>query len=164
MAGRALPGENQWSVVSVAAVMVTGDGRYLLQQRDDVPWLRVPGHWCLFGGSMESGEAPEEAMLRELLEELEYVPRQIRWFTEMGFVLPQLDVTGTRKVYFEIPIEPADIDRMVQHEGAGRGLFTLAELLQHDRITPWDVYALMLHARQATIFRKPAPVPADAAD
>src|SRR5579872_492447 len=112
-----LPGEGQWSEIAAAALMVTGDGRYLMQRRDDAPWLRVPGHWCLFGGGVESGESAEQAMLRELAEELEYVPRAIRWFTEIGFVLPELGVTGTRKVFFEIPIEPEETDRMVQHEG-----------------------------------------------
>ena len=60
------------------------------------------------------------------------------------------------------PVVQVTAAEMVQHEGAGRGLFTLTELLQHDRITPWDVYALMLHARQATIFKKPVPRPKDA--
>jgi len=40
-------------------------------------------------------------------------------------------------------------------------LFTLPELLRHDQIVPWDVYAVMLHARRAMVLKKPTPRPED---
>ena len=54
----------------VGAILWTDDGRVLLQQRDDRPDLRYPGYWTLFGGQVEEGESPDQAIVRELIEEL----------------------------------------------------------------------------------------------
>lgn len=45
-------------------------GGYLLQLRDDKEGIWFPGMWGTFGGSLDPGELPAEAMLRELKEEL----------------------------------------------------------------------------------------------
>jgi 8-oxo-dGTP diphosphatase len=55
----------------VSAIPVNGEGEILLQQRDDRPDLNYPGYWTTFGGKVEDGETPDEAMRRELLEEIE---------------------------------------------------------------------------------------------
>ena len=47
----------------------TNDGRLLLQQRGD-NWDRFPGMLATFGGQIDTGESPEEGMIRELSEEL----------------------------------------------------------------------------------------------
>lgn len=60
--------EAQRAVVGV--ILVDADGRILLQQRDDKPDLRYPGWWTIFGGAVEAGETPEQAIRREMLEEL----------------------------------------------------------------------------------------------
>ncbi len=143
----------------VAALMVAADGRYLMQLRDDRPSLRVADHWCLFGGRVEPGETPRAALIRELAEELEFSPRVVRWFTETGFVMPQLGVGPSWKTFFEVPITQPEIDAMVQHEGADRQLFALDELLRQPRVVPWDVQAIILHARRDVIF---GPVPSEA--
>ncbi len=46
------------------------DGRILLQMRDDVPGIAMPGKWGLFGGGIDPGEGPYEAVVRELHEEI----------------------------------------------------------------------------------------------
>lgn len=52
----------------VGALLVR-DGKVLLGRRAaDRAWL--PGAWDLFGGHVEPGETPEEALRRELAEEL----------------------------------------------------------------------------------------------
>src|SRR6201999_3754337 len=38
-----------------AALLVTPDGRYLMQHRDDKPGILLPGHWALFGGTIDPG-------------------------------------------------------------------------------------------------------------
>lgn len=53
----------------VLAVLLV-DGRYVMQLRDDKPGIAAPGVWGLFGGSVEVGEEPRVALLREVEEEL----------------------------------------------------------------------------------------------
>lgn len=48
---------------------VVKEGRVLLGQRsDDCDWLA--GAWDVFGGHVEAGESAEQALVRELVEEL----------------------------------------------------------------------------------------------
>lgn len=54
----------------VGAILLNDRGEVLLQQRDDKPTLRYPGYWTFFGGAVEADESPDEAMRRELWEEL----------------------------------------------------------------------------------------------
>ena len=46
------------------------DGRLLIYLRDDKPEIPFPSYWDLFGGHLEAGETPEEALVREVKEEL----------------------------------------------------------------------------------------------
>ena len=52
----------------VAAALVDGEGRILLQQR--APGRSMAGLWEFPGGKVEEGELPEAALVRELEEEL----------------------------------------------------------------------------------------------
>ena len=53
----------------VAAALVDGEGRVLLQQRP--VGKALAGLWEFPGGKLEPGESPEEALVRELREELD---------------------------------------------------------------------------------------------
>jgi 8-oxo-dGTP diphosphatase len=52
----------------VAAALVDADGRVLLQQRP--AGKSLAGLWEFPGGKLEAGETPEDALIRELEEEL----------------------------------------------------------------------------------------------
>ena len=54
----------------VALALLERRGEWLIQLRDDVPGIVAPGTWGLFGGHLEPGETPEQALRRELLEEI----------------------------------------------------------------------------------------------
>ncbi|MBE1527321.1 8-oxo-dGTP diphosphatase [Sphingopyxis sp. OAS728] len=55
-------------LVVVAAALVDRDGRLLVQQRPE--GLSMAGLWEFPGGKLEPGETPEQALIRELREEL----------------------------------------------------------------------------------------------
>ena len=57
-------------LVSLAILHV--EDKFLMQLRDDVPGIVYSGHWGLFGGHIEENETPEEAVTRELFEEIGY--------------------------------------------------------------------------------------------
>ena len=46
------------------------NGKLLIYLRDNKPDISFPNHWDLFGGIIEEGETPEEALVREVKEEL----------------------------------------------------------------------------------------------
>lgn len=68
-------------VLVVAAALVDADGRVLLAQRP--PGKSMAGLWEFPGGKVAAGETPEEALIRELHEELSIVvqPKCLAPFT-----------------------------------------------------------------------------------
>lgn len=56
------------SVIPVAAAVVRRNGRFLLTQR--MPGKPLENQWEFPGGKLEPGETPEQALQRELREEL----------------------------------------------------------------------------------------------
>lgn len=52
------------------ALLFDCNGKLLIYLRDDKPEISFPNHWDLFGGIVENGESPEEALVREVGEEL----------------------------------------------------------------------------------------------
>lgn len=55
----------------IAEIIFENDeGEFLLYLRDNKPGIPFPDHWDLIGGHIEEGETPEEALVREVKEEL----------------------------------------------------------------------------------------------
>lgn len=65
-------------VPAVALAMLQRDGRWLMQLRDDIPTIVAPGCWGLFGGHLDPGETPEQALRRELQEEIGWQPAALQ--------------------------------------------------------------------------------------
>lgn len=111
----------------VSAIPINPDGKILLQQRDDRPDLLYPGHWTTFGGAIEGDETPDEAMRRELWEEIELELPMTLWKVEQ-FVLK----TGDTELHGENFIYVGRIDRpaetIVLHEGQALGYFGVEDL------------------------------------
>ena len=55
----------------IAEIIFENDkGEILLYLRDNKPDIPFPDYWDLIGGHLEEGETPEEALIREVKEEL----------------------------------------------------------------------------------------------
>lgn len=97
------------------AVLLHPDGRLLLQHRDDKPDIESPGLWSLFGGGLDQGESPAQAMLREIEEEVGYRPRAYR---------PLVEFSGWRTLFYVYLAEVAPpLDQLTLTEGQGFGYF-----------------------------------------
>lgn len=68
-----------------SAVVLEKDKEYLLQLRDNSPEIPCGGMWGLFGGSIDEGESPRDAAVREIWEELNVKinPKDLVYMTEV---------------------------------------------------------------------------------
>ena len=73
--------EKTKKIKEVAIAILYREGEFLLQLRDNIPTIVHPGVWALFGGHVEAGETIEEAVKREIQEEINYcLPADTRKF------------------------------------------------------------------------------------
>ncbi|MBL8133685.1 MAG: tryptophan synthase subunit alpha [Anaerolineae bacterium] len=105
----------------VCALPVTPTGEVLLQQRDHAPGIAYPGAWTIFGGAVEADETPDEAIRRELIEELELEMPLRYWHT---YVCPVRSIPGELDVLVHVYV--GDLTRPIEsltlHEGQGMAL------------------------------------------
>lgn len=130
---------------AVAALIVLQDGRYLMQLRDQKPGIFYPGHWGLFGGGMEPSETVEEALARELEEELCLEGARGRYVTDFSFAFG-----GFGRVvrhYYEVKVDDAALSRLRVREGREMRAFFAAEILTQPRVVAYDSFAIWMHAR-----------------
>jgi 8-oxo-dGTP diphosphatase len=65
----------------IAAIIFENDrGELLLYLRDNKPGIPFPDHWDLIGGHVEGGETPEEALVREVKEELDIELKDYKFY------------------------------------------------------------------------------------
>src|SRR5690242_9578968 len=69
------------------------DGKYhLFVQKRTKDSTLGPGVFGMFGGGIEEGESPETALFREIREELDYEPANVRFFWQYEFSKYELNV------------------------------------------------------------------------
>lgn len=137
-----------------AALILTPEGRYLMQLRDDIPGIWFPGHWGLFGGAVESHETPLEAIHRELEEELGMKGREVNYFSQVVFDLGDPEAGFRRRFFYTVPIREPEVAGLRLREGQDLRLFTVSELLSSDfvqKLVPYDAFGIMLHINQKLI-------------
>ncbi len=97
----------EWVEVA-AGVIVRADGRFLLGRRADGGVY--PGYWEFPGGKVEAGEAPADALIRELEEELGVRAEGIRPWLVREHVYEHARV---RLHFFEVPVWRGEINDRV---------------------------------------------------
>ena len=122
------------AVRNISVLVLYNDEKEILLQHRSKDAKRLPNYWALFGGGIENGETPEQALSREIFEELEY-----------NIISPKLIFTqkfrykedeNTKYVFVE---KFDQTKKLIQHEGQGIGWWKFEDLsdlliIDHDRI------------------------------
>ena len=66
--------------IQVVSAILYQREQFLMQLRENISGILYPGCWVFFGGHMELNETPEQAIHRELLEEIGYLPPKLTYF------------------------------------------------------------------------------------
>ena len=92
------------------ALIVDTCGRFLLQQRDDIPGIVCPGMVGLFGGHREGDETFLQCVVREVHEEISYFVAPERFDHLASYSGADADVEGgtVRGEFFVARDVPAD--------------------------------------------------------
>jgi 8-oxo-dGTP pyrophosphatase MutT (NUDIX family) len=140
----ALPADVKLNVNNaVAAILWLEDRRYVMQLRDDKPDIWYPRHWGCFGGGHDDGESDEQALYRELFEELELTPRPAVYFTRVDFDMRELGLGQYFRSYYVVRVDNAELPALRLHEGQKLGAFH-GEELWNMPLTPYDGFVLRL--------------------
>jgi len=97
-----------------AALIIDQHGRFLLQQRDNVPGILFPGKIGLFGGHREGNETFLECVVREVHEEISLLIPPERFEHLASYRGSDPDLTGGtlwRELYVttDVPVERLSI-------------------------------------------------------
>ena len=77
-------------MIPVVAALIVRDGRLLIARRPE--GKHMAGRWEFPGGKLEKGESPEEAIEREIREELAAEIRAGRVYQAIAYSYPEKDV------------------------------------------------------------------------
>jgi 8-oxo-dGTP pyrophosphatase MutT (NUDIX family) len=133
---------------AAAAIIQLEDGRYLMQHRDATPAIWYPDHWGCFGGAVQDGEDPLDALRREIYEELEFKFGEAAYFTRLDFDLTELRMGRYYRIYYVVGMTLAELGRLVLHEGKDVQAFAGEAVLNTLRVTPYDAFALFLYHKR----------------
>ena len=112
-------------VRNISIIVLYDDEKKILLQLKDESHERYPNHWGFFGGGIEDGETPENAVFREISEELNYKLKNPEKL--MAFKFDNRYCFGAIHVFIE---KYANKDVFVLNEGKDLGWFKVSEALK----------------------------------
>lgn len=146
-----------------SALLLDQHGRYLMQIRDETPGILHPGALGLFGGALDPGEMAEQAVRRELAEEIGLVPDDLAFWRSLWVPVRtgggplrsgRVDIfTGTLRAEL--------VPGLDQQEGAGRMLIGPRLLLLEAKVATSARLAVGLHAQAAIAAAGPEEPPVE---
>ncbi|MBI4141191.1 NUDIX hydrolase [Candidatus Woesearchaeota archaeon] len=110
------------------AIIFNSFGEILLQKKD-VRYWRYPGIWSFFGGAIENGETPKEAVIRELQEELGITFEDLKLFNVCEYEDLHPQQTRRGKLFTFVARHDGKQTDIRLNEGAGFAFFSREEVL-----------------------------------
>jgi len=113
-----------------SVIILEKEGKFLLQLRADSPKINHPNTWGLFGGNIEEGETPIEAIIREIKEELELELKEESIEKVNEFISEKRDI-----FIFKTTLEK-NLSEIKLNEGQDMKLFSLEEIFKLENASP----------------------------
>lgn len=121
-----------------------------MQLRDARPDIWYPASWGCFGGAVDEGELPLDALRRELKEELEYDCVKATSVSTLEFDLRPVGLSKYYRAYYLVEMSEHERLRLVLHEGERMAAFYYEELRNGMPVTPYDAFAVHLFFARAS--------------
>ena len=102
--------------------VIYSDDRLLLQLRDEKQDIFYPGVWGLFGGGVDDGEKPIDALKRELLEEIGLEIKSAKHLFSWNH-----DKYNSILHFFLVPLT-VKLEKLCLNEGQGMDLFSIEQI------------------------------------
>ena len=107
--------------IEISQILIEIGDCFLMQLRDFKPSIVYPGHWGFFAGHWEEGESAEDAMWRELQEELQWQPHKLR---ALGCIM----VEGKRRIHAHYCHLNVPLEELSLQEGQEIGVFAQKQI------------------------------------
>ena len=124
-------------------ILLERKGKLLFQLRDNNDKISNPNTWGLFGGGIEKGETPKQAIIREIKEELDITLDQKR-------IIPLLKTKKISIFYYALENHQ---NKFSLHEGQAYHFFKIHEIIFKKNIL-FSLRLLLLVYPLLKIFKK----------
>jgi 8-oxo-dGTP pyrophosphatase MutT (NUDIX family) len=138
------------SHAAAALIVVDGD-RLLLQRRDDIVGVLYPDCWGCFGGARNADESAEDALRRELKEELGLDVDRAEYFTAVNYDFRFCGKGITLREYYVIPIDAGVLGTLKLGEGQAMAAMTPEKIFALPNIIPFDLFAIWLYSHREAL-------------
>ncbi len=131
---------------NAVACILTLNRKYIVQLRDDKPGIFFPAFWSLFGGQIETNEKPENALKREIYEELNLkINNNLKYFTSLNYDYSFYGMGHFYRKYYTYEIDKQTYSKLQLNEGQSFDKFDAISLLTKKKFVPYDSFVIWMH-------------------
>ena len=138
-----------------AAIIKDENYNFLFQQRDSNKKIFFPNHLGLFGGAKLYNESYIQALKRELVEEIGFSPKKIKYFMNLKFDLRKNRKKEVNRFFYICTIKDLYKQKIILKEGEGFLIMSLKklkiELRKKNNFVPYDQFAIWYYINKNLI-------------
>jgi 8-oxo-dGTP pyrophosphatase MutT (NUDIX family) len=126
--------EKEETNIGVHAILITPDGKVLLQQRNSNPNILNSGKISMFGGTARKKDSLEKTLMRELSEELE-LNLENYTLEKLGIYKKTKKLDGVSYTIHVYVIKNVKLRKLKLHEGENFVVGKVVEILHNPNLT-----------------------------